>query len=158
MLVKRQMVGPLLVLCMQQYEHTAFPQPCHIEFLLSCQGCLQPGCHLRVSSVLWQVLRCQFVPGGGDIAAMQRLVDEADAASCLEVVGIAGGPQCLVPKPDGTLEVAPGSPLHEAWSVAANAPFDLFHDPLTRLRVRLLACMPCRSSYDLDLTWHTNGV
>lgn len=83
-----------------------------------------------------QILRCQFVPPVGTAPAQQRLLEEADVASCFGVDGVAGGSSCLLAKPDGLLEVVPGSPLHDKWSAIQNAPFNLFQGPLTRLRVR----------------------
>ncbi len=73
---------------------------------------------------------------------VQRLRDEAEVEAGYGVDGIAGGRNCLAPASDGTVTVLAGSPLHEAWMAIQSKPFDLYREPLTRLRVRR-CLLPC---------------
>lgn len=132
MVVRRQMVGlpPDLLLT------GSTPQKDDLSDFYYTSTAFQDWTNMSDHVFLLQILRCQFVPAAADGTAFQRLRDEVDVIEAFGIDGIAGGAKNLTLQPDGIMLVAPNSPLHNAWSAILSTPFDLYRDPLIRLRVR----------------------
>ena len=117
----------------------------HLQLDLSSKTC----CHCQYQSIAsfltrllaLQVLRTSFKPAQGSDSPKQTILPAAAITFALPSGEESEGAAALQCGASGTLSVAKGSSLQQKWLQAAHEPFDLFNEPLTRVRVR--TTLPC---------------
>ena len=83
------------------------------------------------------MLRASFCPPQGNGAPKQTILSAAAVTFELPSSAESGGTAALQRGCDGHLSLAEGLSLQHKWRQAANAPFDLYNEPLIRIRVRI---------------------